>query len=57
MCSNSKPIAEACPVSVTLLVEQVKKLPHAQQQEVLQQLHDHIYKPFYAVLLAGPDYR
>jgi hypothetical protein len=57
MCFNPVPVPTACPTSVTMLVAQIKDLPRAQQQEILEQLHNHVYQPFYAVLVAGPDYR
>jgi hypothetical protein len=46
----------SCPATVALLMAQLKELPRAQQQEVLQQLHDLVYHPYYTVLV-GPDYR
>jgi hypothetical protein len=57
MCLTSVPAPTACPASVTLLISQIKALPSAQQHELLQQLHNLIYEPFYAVLVSGPDYR
>lgn len=57
MCLVSPPVPTACPASVTLLFAQIKDLPRAQQQELLEQLHNLIYHPFYAVLVTGPDYR
>ena len=61
MCFNPKPIAEACPAAVTMQVTQLKEqiaaLPRAQQQEILDELHNLVYQPFYAVLVSGPDYR
>jgi hypothetical protein len=56
MCLTPVKEPAACPASVTLLLNQIKDLPRAQQQELLQLLHNEIYHPFYAVLV-GPDYR